>query len=133
MDKKLRIAVLFGGRSGEHEVSLMSAKSVVSALDPDKYEITQIGISKDGVWLTGKNILEEMSKDQIENKDLNQVVIIPDQYHNRIWEIQNIKSRVFSQLQMWTWYSPFCMAHLAKMAQSKGCSNWQTWHMWVQV
>ncbi len=92
MDKKLRIAVLFGGRSGEHEVSLMSAKSVVSALDPDKYEITQIGISKDGVWLTGENILEEMSKDQIENKDLNQVVIIPDQYHNRIWEIQNIKS-----------------------------------------
>jgi D-alanine-D-alanine ligase len=92
MDKKLRIAVLFGGRSGEHEVSLMSAKSVVSALDPDKYEITQIGISKDGVWLTGENILEEMSKDQIENKDLNQVVIIPDQYNNRIWEIQNIKS-----------------------------------------
>jgi len=92
MDKKLRIAVLFGGRSGEHEVSLMSAKSVVSALDPDKYEITQIGISKDGVWLTGENILEEMSKDQIENKDLNQVVIIPDQYHNLICEIQNINS-----------------------------------------
>jgi D-alanine-D-alanine ligase len=92
MDKKLRIAVLFGGRSGEHEVSLMSAKSVLSALDPEKYEITQIGISKDGVWLTGENILEEMSKGQTENKSLNQVVIIPDQYHNRVWEILNINS-----------------------------------------
>jgi D-alanine-D-alanine ligase len=88
MDKKLRIAVLFGGRSGEHEVSLMSARSVLAALDPGKYEITQIGITKDGVWLAGENILEAMSKGKTEDENLKQVVIIPDQYHNRIWKIQ---------------------------------------------
>ena len=51
--KRLRIGILFGGRSGEHEVSLISAASVISALDPDKYEAVPIGISKDGRWLAG--------------------------------------------------------------------------------
>jgi len=51
--KKLRVGILFGGRSGEHEVSLMSAASVISALDPQKYEAVPIGISKDGRWLAG--------------------------------------------------------------------------------
>ncbi len=92
MDNKLRIAVLFGGRSGEHEVSLMSAKSVLSALDPEKYEIIQIGITKEGVWLVGENILETLSKGQIDDKGLKQVVIIPDKQHNQIWKIQNLKS-----------------------------------------
>jgi D-alanine-D-alanine ligase len=51
--KRLRIGVLFGGRSGEHEVSLISAASVISALDPEKYEAVPIGITKDGRWLAG--------------------------------------------------------------------------------
>jgi len=51
--KRLRIGILFGGRSGEHEVSLISAASVISALDPEKYEAVPIGISKDGRWLAG--------------------------------------------------------------------------------
>jgi D-alanine-D-alanine ligase len=51
--KRLRIGILFGGRSGEHEVSLISAASVISALDPEKYEAVPIGITKDGRWLAG--------------------------------------------------------------------------------
>jgi len=50
--KRLRIGILFGGRSGEHEVSLLSAASVLKALDKDKYEVVPIGISKEGRWLT---------------------------------------------------------------------------------
>src|SRR5580704_14301802 len=52
-NKKLRIGVIFGGRSGEHEVSLASAASVIRALDPGKYEAVPIGITKDGRWLVG--------------------------------------------------------------------------------
>ncbi len=48
---KLRIAVLFGGRSGEHEVSIRSAASVMTALDRAKYEVTPVAIAKDGRWL----------------------------------------------------------------------------------
>src|SRR6266567_2400317 len=51
--KRLRVGVLFGGRSGEHEVSLISAASVIQALDPEKYEPIPIGITKDGRWLAG--------------------------------------------------------------------------------
>ena len=51
--RKLRVGVIFGGRSGEHEVSLMSARSVVDALDRDKYEVVPIGIDKQGRWLVG--------------------------------------------------------------------------------
>ena len=51
---KLRVGVLFGGRSGEHEVSLRSARSVIGAFDPDRYEIVPIGIDKQGRWLLGE-------------------------------------------------------------------------------
>jgi D-alanine-D-alanine ligase len=51
--KHLRVAVLFGGRSAEHEVSIASAASVIRALDPAKYEVVPIGISKEGRWLIG--------------------------------------------------------------------------------
>jgi D-alanine-D-alanine ligase len=50
--KKLRVGVLFGGRSGEHEVSLLSAASVLKAIDKEKYEVVPIGITKEGRWLT---------------------------------------------------------------------------------
>lgn len=51
--KRLQVGVLFGGRSGEHEVSLISAASVIQALDPAKYEAVPIGITKEGRWLAG--------------------------------------------------------------------------------
>lgn len=50
--KKLRVGVLFGGRSGEHEVSLLSAASVLKAIDKKKYDIVPIGITKEGRWVT---------------------------------------------------------------------------------
>jgi D-alanine-D-alanine ligase len=51
--KKTRIGVVFGGRTGEHEVSLASAGSVMANLDRDKYEVVPIGITKEGSWLLG--------------------------------------------------------------------------------
>jgi D-alanine-D-alanine ligase len=53
--KKLRVGILFGGRSGEHEISLLSAASVFKAIDPNKYEVVPIGITKDGQWLTASD------------------------------------------------------------------------------
>src|SRR3954471_5738673 len=59
--EKIRVGVLFGGRSGEHEVSLLSAASVLNAIDKQKYEVIPIGITKEGRWLTAEhaeNLLE---------------------------------------------------------------------------
>lgn len=60
MAEKLRVGILFGGRSGEHEVSLVSARSVLNALDPEKYHITQIGISLTGAWMVGDDVLDAL-------------------------------------------------------------------------
>ncbi len=73
--KKLRVGVLFGGRSGEHEVSLASAASVIHALDPQKYEAVPVGISKDGRWLVGTSA-QKMLPDVLKSGE--RVVLPPD-------------------------------------------------------
>jgi len=53
--QKLRVGILFGGRSGEHEVSLLSAASVLNAINKDRYEVVPIGITKEGRWVTAEH------------------------------------------------------------------------------
>lgn len=72
--KKLNIAILFGGKSTEHEVSIMSAKNILKALDPDKYNISLIGIDKTGKWFLTNNII-------LENFSDKELALIPGQDH----------------------------------------------------
>jgi len=58
--RKIRVGILFGGRSGEHEVSLTSAQGVMKAIDKDKYEVVPIGITKGGRWLVGGDPLKAL-------------------------------------------------------------------------
>lgn len=87
--KKLRVAVLFGGRSGEHDVSLMSARSVLNALDPERYEVIQIGITLDGNWLTGANTLDAFEKG--DTKDLDRVVPPSEPAHQSLYIVRSTK------------------------------------------
>jgi D-alanine-D-alanine ligase len=57
MSNKIRVGVLFGGQSGEHEISLTSANAVMAALDRDKYDVLPIGITKQGRWIAGENAM----------------------------------------------------------------------------
>jgi D-alanine-D-alanine ligase len=57
VDKRIRVGILFGGRSGEHEVSLTSAASVMKALDPARYDVVPIGITREGQWRMGSAAL----------------------------------------------------------------------------
>ena len=50
MPPKVRVAVLAGGKSSEHEISLASARSVLESLDPERYEVTSVAIGRDGRW-----------------------------------------------------------------------------------
>lgn len=72
----LNLAVLFGGRSGEHEVSLTSAKSVLEVLDRNKYRLFEVGITHEGVWLTGENVREKLERGDLEG--LLPCTILPD-------------------------------------------------------
>ncbi len=58
--RKIRVAVVFGGRSGEHEVSLASAQSVMAAMDRERYEVLPVGITRTGRWLTAGNPLQAL-------------------------------------------------------------------------
>lgn len=73
---KIRLGVLFGGCSGEHEVSLLSARSVLSAINPDKYQVTQIGITHLGEWLVGEDVLLALEREDIST--LTPATILPD-------------------------------------------------------
>lgn len=67
MTRKLRVGVIFGGRSGEHEVSLASAQSVIAALDKTKYEIIPIGITKEGRWIAFGDPLQALKANALES------------------------------------------------------------------
>ena len=83
----MKIAVLFGGRSGEHEVSLDSARSVLSVLDPLKYDIFQVGITHAGSWLTGPDALQALASGQTDN--LLPCTILPDPSKTALFVIRS--------------------------------------------
>jgi len=88
MTNKLHVAVLFGGRSGEHEVSLMSARSVLSVLDPAKYEVIQVGITHEGTWLTGEDVLDKFEKGTTDG--LLSVIFSPDPSEKGIYILEGL-------------------------------------------
>jgi D-alanine-D-alanine ligase len=85
---KLRVAVMFGGRSGEHEVSLMSARSILAALDPDKYEVIQIGVDHSGTWLVGEHVLDVMESGVEDG--LAQAVLLPDPNRSALYSLRSL-------------------------------------------
>lgn len=83
--EKIRLGIIFGGRSGEHEVSLMSARSIFEALDQEKYSVTQVGISHDGCWMVGENVLDAMESG--DTSLLKFATILPDPTRNELQDL----------------------------------------------
>ncbi len=77
--RKLKIGVVFGGRSGEHEVSIVSAQSVIAALDKKKYQIIPIGVTKNGNWII-KDPINSLKSGQVKEKGTK---LIPEKILNR--------------------------------------------------
>jgi len=76
MTEKLNLVVIFGGRSGEHAVSLRSAQSVLSALDESRYQVFQVGITTEGLWLYAQNTHEAFRSGDL--RSLSEALIIND-------------------------------------------------------
>lgn len=74
---KLKVGVLFGGRSAEHEVSIVSAASVMNALDKTKYDVVPIGITKEGRWLSAVNVVQ-LLRDRSPIEQFPEHVLLPD-------------------------------------------------------
>jgi D-alanine-D-alanine ligase len=82
MKKKLRVALLFGGKSAEHEISLISARNIVEAMDKNKYDVVAVGIDKQGRWHLdqGARLLRGQEQSKVEFKDAKNVAaVLPGQ------------------------------------------------------
>lgn len=86
MMEKIKLGVIFGGRSGEHEVSLMSARSVLNVISPEKYDVYPVLITREGEWRWGKDALEQASAGHPEN--LSQAAIFPDVKRRGLFSIR---------------------------------------------
>ena len=99
MAEKMNIGVIFGGRSGEHEVSLMSAESVLSVLDRSKYNIFQIGITHEGAWFTGEDVLNAFKNNS--TAGLTQAVLLPEpQQKGMLYSLKDGKLTAVASLEV---------------------------------
>lgn len=76
MVTRKKLGILYGGRSGEHDVSLMSARSVLSVIDRDKYEVIEIGITRHGEWLVGSDLWTKLKEENYQG--LQKAVLMPE-------------------------------------------------------
>lgn len=74
--KKIRVALIFGGRSGEHEISFLSASSIIKAINKDKYTVVPIGITKEGRWISPQDSEIALQSGKIEGK--SRVILLSD-------------------------------------------------------
>lgn len=90
----MKVAVLFGGKSGEHTVSCISAASVLSAIRTEKYDILKIGITREGEWFLTEASLEEIRSGAWENLSNKKAILSPDTAHKGflVWEEDGIKT-----------------------------------------
>ncbi|MDZ7331416.1 MAG: D-alanine--D-alanine ligase [candidate division KSB1 bacterium] len=98
VNKKIRVAIIFGGKSAEHEVSLQSAKNVIEAIDKKKYEVLSIGIDKEGQWYLGEPSRFFLNADDPKRIALNlnnaqRIALIPSgQAGNELVSLTNYQS-----------------------------------------
>jgi D-alanine-D-alanine ligase len=78
MAHKINLILLLGGRSTEHEVSVRSARSIYNALDPKKYTVIPVGITKEGRWIQGGSVLKTLQSGEVVKKTTDTTTILPD-------------------------------------------------------
>lgn len=87
MTEKIRVGLIFGGRSGEHEISFLSASSIIKAINKDKYSVVPIGITKEGRWISPQDSELALQSGKIEGKST--VILLNDSSGNALIRIDN--------------------------------------------
>lgn len=102
-----KVLVLFGGVSSEHEVSLVSARSVIQNIPRDRYEVLTLGITKQGEWLLYEGDPEALPEDNwLECGKRTPAVLSPDASHHGLLILKTARHA----WSMWMWCSPSCTA-----------------------
>ncbi|MFN2183873.1 MAG: D-alanine--D-alanine ligase family protein [Anaerolineae bacterium] len=99
MSKALRVGIIFGGRSGEHEVSLLSAQGVMNAIDKTKYEIVPIGITKAGQWLASGDPWKALSSGAL--AESNPALLLAEPSDRGLMRLEDLeKERALTAVQV---------------------------------
>jgi len=98
MVNKLKLGIIYGGRSGEHAVSLMSARSVLSVVDRERFDVVEIGITRQGQWYVGENLWEALHEEQYET--LLPAIFLPAPHNPGVYVKKNGDMQLFSDLDV---------------------------------
>jgi D-alanine-D-alanine ligase len=98
MNDRLKLGVLYGGRSGEHAVSLMSARSVLSVIDQVKFEVIEIGVSRQGQWLVGENLWTKLQHERLDG--LMPALLRPSPMDPGIYVMRNNRIERYASLDV---------------------------------
>jgi D-alanine-D-alanine ligase len=90
--KKIRVGIIFGGRSGEHEVSLASAQSVMNAIDKEKYEVVPIGITKAGQWIASGDPMKALKAGDV--RASHPAALLGDPSHRGLMRLQDTEQAI---------------------------------------
>lgn len=90
--KKIKVAVLFGGQSSEHDISCISAATVIESIDREKYDVITVGITKDGRWIKTDNV-EDIKSGKWREGNVT-MILSPDRIHKGFVEIEDGKAEV---------------------------------------
>ena len=99
----LRVGVMYGGRSGEHEVSLMSARSILNGLKSSRYDVVEIGITLEGKWLVGDNVMQTLEERSAKG---THAAMLAEPGPSRVWQIaedateEELHLRLFRQVDV---------------------------------
>lgn len=80
MKSKLKVGIIFGGKSVEHEVSLISAKSVIEAIDKERFEVVPMGVTKEGRWLSSSDSMRLLHGESVDHDDLNLLAVGSEEF-----------------------------------------------------
>jgi D-alanine-D-alanine ligase len=98
MEQKIKLGILYGGRSGEHEVSLSSARSVLAVIDRDKYDVVEIGITRQGQWFVGEDLWTKLQHET--TAGLSSAILLPEPNHPGVYVQQDAKLELYAELDI---------------------------------
>ncbi len=129
--RRLRVGVIFGSRSVEHEVSIVTALQVMGAMNPARYEVVPLYITKEGRWLTGPGLTQlETFKDlDKEEAEVRQAAISADTMVRTLVEPEEVPVVVslagVGPRSKSMWHFLACTAPMARMGPCRGCWRWR--------
>ena len=125
--RKPRVAVVFGGRSSEHAISCATAGSVLRAIDPERYDVVPVGITREGRWVLESDDPERLaitSRDQLPEVDASRATVALAQQDSRSEIVVHEPARCRAPSARSTPSSRCCTGRSARTARCRGCWRW---------